>query len=167
MTLHKLLVFFTILLNNFSYGQDNNSKVAEIDKLISRIDSSEINAVNIGHFIVPRYSDNDTTRLYNRYILDTIKRDFYKCIYDCTFRGLENITFYFIDKELIKVVVKVKEYNEQPFNAIYYFDKGVNIYKQEDKSSNPLWNIDRIKAQESQYIDDIAGIIAYLDNKRK
>jgi hypothetical protein len=167
MNFTRLLVFLAIFLAHFSYGQNNTLRIAEIDSLTNRIDNIETSTLNIGHFIVPRYSDNDTTRLYNRYIFDTLKRNFYKCIYDCSFRGLEKIVFYFSDRELIKVVVNVNEYNKDPFNAIYYFDKGEPIHKIESNSSTRLWNIDRIKAQAKQYLDEVDGIITYLDKGKR
>lgn len=169
MTRPTLLLFSLLLCISFVNGQDNSFRVGEIDGIVAKIDSIEKKAVNIGKFIVAKYSDSDSTRLYNHYILDTTKRDFYKCIYDCTFRGFEEITFYFIDRELIKVKVKVNEYNEDFFNATYYFDKGSNIYKQEDltKDSTLLWSIDRIKAQAKKYLNDIDGIITFLDNRKR
>ena len=83
-------------------------------------------------------------------------------------RSRTEITFYFSQEELIKVVVQV-QYNEGPFQATYYFDKGVNIYKQEALPSNKklLWNVDEINAQSKQYLEDFPAVATVLEHGKK
>jgi len=164
-----LIAFPLLLTFNLATGQTNLAKVSRIDSVIKRIDSIQRNGTNIGNFVVPRFSDSDTTRLYNHYILDTVKRHLYKCVYDCTFRGREEITFYFLQGAVIKVIVNLHEYNEQPFQGIYYFDQGTNIYKHEDplNNKNLLWDVGRILAKSKEYLNDFPAISKVLDHAKK
>ena len=165
---HAFLLLPILFHRDFVNGQILPN-VLKIDSIVSTIDSIERNAVNIEDFIVIKHSDSDTTRLYNHYILDTVKRDFYKCIYDCTFRGLEEITFYFVNRELIKIIVKTQEANQNPFNATYYFDKGINVYKQGDlaEDTHLFWKVDELRDLSKSYLRDMDGIINYLDGNKK
>ena len=161
-----LMVFS--MLSNTSFSQEIHDDKQKIDELIFKSESVVNAALNIQHYVVAKYSDSDTTHLYNIYIVDTVKRILYKCIYECTYSGLEEVTFYYYQNKLIKATVKEYQRNNDPFNAVYYFSGDSLVYKLEQGRSSAFksWNIESIKEKSRSYLKDFKGICNYLDNRK-
>ena len=157
----------SMFLTEICSSQDLWNDVKKIDALVLKNDSIEKAGRNICDYVHFEYSDSDTTRRANHYIMDTINRILYKCIYDCTFNGLEEVRFYFHKDLLVKATVIEHQTNQTPFHAVYYFSGDSLLYQKEEGTSFAFrpWNVDRIKAQARTYFNGYQGICNYLDKR--
>lgn len=155
------LFFASCLFTISALGQQT-----EIDKYCQRIDSAIATAQNIGQFLVHHPSDSDTTRLYDRYFIDTVNFVLLKSIYDCNYYAIEYIEFYYKDTLLVKINAR-HQLDDKNYAGVFYYQQGKIITSSDELATakSNAFDIGELERTGKQYMRDSKGIFDLIKKK--
>ncbi|RZL05416.1 MAG: hypothetical protein EOO89_26525 [Pedobacter sp.] len=158
-----MALFFGLCLSASSaLGQQ-----AEIDAYCQRIDSTIAAATNIGEFIVRHPSDSDTTRLYDRYFIDTVNLVLLKSIYDGNYYAKEYIQFYYRDTQLVRTNAR-HELDDKKYAGVFYYQQGrlITLANEPGTTGSYAFDISELERTGKQYLRNSTGIFDLIRRNR-
>jgi hypothetical protein len=166
MTTRLGLLILTTLFLTKAKTQDSKS-ILPLEQTVAEIDSVILVGKNIGQYIRPLFSDDGgDIFLKNRYTIDTTKKLLHKVIYD--FTNFEQVTFYYNNQKILKIIVNDTSLNGKPYQCEYYFDSDspILIKEQGIVNAKTKWNSKTVTSQAKQYLADFIGICDMLDKRK-
>jgi hypothetical protein len=90
----------------------------------------------------------------------------HKVIYD--FTNFEQVTFYYNNQKILKIIVNDTSLNGKPYQCEYYFDSDspILIKEQGIVNAKTKWNSKTVTSQAKQYLADFIGICDMLDKRK-
>lgn len=158
-----VLSFGLFLFSSAAFGQQT-----EIDSYCQRVDSTITASKNINEFIVRHLSDFDTTRLYDRYFIDTVNLVLLKSIYDGNYYANEYIEFYYRDTQLVRINARY-ELNDRKNAGVFYYEQGNLITSPTGQATqgNNVFDIVEIERTGKEYLRNSLGIFDLIRRNGK
>ena len=161
----KLLIalFFSLCL----FVSSTLGQQAEIDAYCQKIDSTIAAATNIGEFIITHRSDSDTTRLYDRFFIDTVNLVLLKSIYDANYYAKEYIVFYYRDTQLVRIKAH-HQLGDKKYAGIFYYQQGnlITVSNVSGMTGSNVFDISELERTGTQYLQNSSGIFNIIKKNR-
>ena len=180
MEVKKILLIVALFVCKISNTQEISSKIKEIDRLASDIDSSEVAKQNIGRFRVVLYMHNEREVDYV-FVIDTIGKNLFKCIYEdyenistrineYKAQLLTKVIFYFYKGKLIKeIILEFKQ--EIQIDSVVLHWENKNILSSLEKglflATSPKWDTKRINEKSDEFLVYFSGILDMINKRNR
>jgi hypothetical protein len=159
----KFLIYFALSLISLSaFGQQT-----EIDAFCQKIDSTINGATNIGQFLVRHPSDYDTTRLFERYFIDTVNLVLLKSVYDANYYAKEYIEFYYRDTQLVRINAR-HELDDKKYAGVFYYQQGnfIPLLDGPTVTGSYAFDISELVRTGTLYLRNSSGIFDLIKRNR-
>ncbi|NTS43989.1 hypothetical protein HRG84_24130 [Flavisolibacter sp. BT320] len=160
---YLIALFFNLCL----FASSAMGQQTEIDAYCKKIDSTIAAATNIGEFIVSHPSDFDTTRLYDRFFIDTVNLVLLKSIYDGNYYAKEYIQFYYRDTQLVRINAR-HELEDKKYEGVFYYqhDSLITSTNEPGTTGNYAFDVRELERTGKQYLQNSSGIFDLIEKNR-
>ncbi|NTS43999.1 hypothetical protein HRG84_24180 [Flavisolibacter sp. BT320] len=160
-------ILIALLLSLCLSASNAAGQQTEIDQYCQRIDITIAAATNIGEFIVCHPSDFDTTRLYDRYFIDTVNLVLLKCIYDGNYYAKEYIQFYYRDTQLVRINAR-HELEDKKYAGVFYYEHGglITSTNKPGTTGSYAFDVRELERTGKQYLQNSSGIFDMIEKNK-